>query len=368
MQAGRQHLGRGLAVLPVLAPVAGDDARLVVVVPVEAVPGDAVERRLPAAQDFLESGKVLVLWGIAAQDRVKVRVHVLELKAHGKLAAIEICVGFCLFDRDGRALAHGQQIIPGQNAAVHLPEIFMHVRAVRHERSRGVAVCPRCAVGQTGGLGDEADDIHAEAVDALLKPPVHHVENLIPHGGIVPVEVRLLFREEVQVVHPGLLIQLPGAAAEAGTPVVGLFAVLPLAPEIVVAVGTVLRGSGFDKPFMLVRAVVDHQVHHDPEAQRVGLFQHLVKVRHGAELGHDVLIVADIVAVVVVGGFVDRGEPDRVRPQLADVFEAAGDAPEIADAVAVGVLKAARIDLIDHAALPPFFCHVYFLLSVNLSF
>ena len=67
----------------------------------------------------------------------------------------------------------------------------------------------------------------------------------------------------------------------------------------------------------------------------MGFFQHLVEVRHGAELCHDVLIIADIVAVVVVGGLVDRGEPDRIRPQLADVFKAAGDALQIADAVAV---------------------------------
>ena len=89
----------------------------------------------------------------------------------------------------------------------------------------------------------------------------------------------------------------------------------------------------------------------------MGLFQHRVEIRHGAELSHDILIIADVIAVVVVGRFINRREPDGVRAELADIFKPAGDAGQIPDAVAVGILKAARVNLVNRASLPPFFFH-----------
>ena len=65
------------------------------------------------------------------------------------------------------------------------------------------------------------------------------------------------------------------------------------------------------------------------------LFEHLIEVRHRAELLHDVLIVADIVAVVIIRGLIDRGKPDRVSTQFTDVFKPAGNTGKIADTVAV---------------------------------
>jgi hypothetical protein len=51
---------------------------------------------------------------------------------------------------------------------------------------------------------------------------------------------------------------------------------------------------------MLVAGVVDHQVHHDLDAALVGLGQQQVELVEAAEHGVDVLVVADVVAVVVL--------------------------------------------------------------------
>jgi len=183
----------------------------------------------------------------------------------------------------------------------------------------------RGRIGQAGRLGDHIDDVHAEAIDALVQPPAHHVEDLSAHPGVFPVEVRLLLGEEVQIILAGGFIILPGRAAEVGCPVVGLAAVPGRAPDVVIAIGTVHRLAGLDEPRVLVRGVIDHQVHHQLDAPAVHLCKQLFPVGQRAEVVHDVAVVADIVAVVVVGRLVHGGEPDDINPKGLEIIQLADD-------------------------------------------
>ncbi len=54
--------------------------------------------------------------------------------------------------------------------------------------------------GKRGVLGEHVDDIHAEPVDPAVEPPAHHRVDGAPDAGVLPVEVGLLAREDVQVV------------------------------------------------------------------------------------------------------------------------------------------------------------------------
>ena len=72
----------------------------------------------------------------------------------------------------------------------------------------------------------------------------------------------------------------------------------------------------------------------------------------------DVAVVGDVVAEVEHRRRVERREPDGVdaerrRCAVVQVVESAGDARQVADAVAAGVGEAARVDLVHHAMLPP---------------
>ena len=51
----------------------------------------------------------------------------------------------------------------------------------------------------------------------------------------------------------------------------------------------------------------------------VGGFEHLIEVVHGAELGHNSPVVADVVAHIIVGGGEDGGEPDDVDAEVCQV-------------------------------------------------
>ena len=104
---------------------------------------------------------------------------------------------------------------------------------------------------------------------------------------------------------------------------------------------------------MLVGRVVDDQVHHDPQAALVRLGEQFVHVLEGAEQRVDVLVIGDVVAVVVLRGPVDRGQPQHVHAKIGQIIKTAGDALQVADAVAVRVLEGTRVDLVDHRVGPP---------------
>ena len=141
----------------------------------------------------------------------------------------------------------------------------------------------------------------------------------------------------MEIELPGLLIKYPGRSGEEGAPVVGrkkLFSLIlhnipgkalllflghgrkrsSLTPNVVISLGIFLVLTALHKPGMLIGAVVYHQVHHNLNAFFMGLFQKSIKVSHGTELFHDIFIVGNIIAVVIVGRTIYRGKPDDINP------------------------------------------------------
>lgn len=231
-------------------------------------------------------------------------------------------------------------------------------------RRAAVAVAPvvrNQAVGQGGVLGEEVDDVHPEAVDPALQPPEHHRVHGLPDLGVLPVQVGLLAGEQVQVVLPARLVVGPGRAGEERAPVVGLrsgctglLAGPGRTPDVPVAHGA--RGAAVARgrePGVLVGRVVDDQIHDQLHAALVDRGEQPVEVVQRTEERVDVLVVADVVAVVGVRGGIDRGQPQHVDIQLGQVVQMLDDARQITDAVGVRVGEAARIDLVYHRVLPP---------------
>ena len=199
-------------------------------------------------------------------------------------------------------------------------------RAVRAERIRvGIAFLTHGQIVQLGtvlagqlarqvrALGNQRNHIHAEAVNAAVKPPVHHVVYRAAHSRIFPVEVRLLLRELMQVVFATLRAILPCRTAEVGAPLVrlsagraGLVAEAGGTPPVPVGVRVVLVLRRLE-PRVLVGGVIDNKIHHDLEPALVGLGQQLVHIVERAEQGVDVLVVGDVVAIVVLRRLVYRG-------------------------------------------------------------
>src|SRR4029077_4729110 len=120
-----------------------------------------------------------------------------------------------------------------------------------------------------------------------------------------------------------------------------------VAPPVPVPLGVVPAGAGLGEPGVFVGGVVDDQVHDQPHAAGVQLADQLVQVGERAEQRVDVLVVADVVAVVVHRGPVHRGKPDHVGAQALQVVQVGQHAAQVADAVPGRVGEAARVHLVD---------------------
>src|SRR5690606_12235885 len=77
-----------------------------------------------------------------------------------------------------------------------------------------------------------------------------------------------------------------------------------------------------------------------------------------AEQRVDAAVVGHVVAAVGHRGGVERGQPDGVDPEVAEVGEALAYSGQVADAVSGGVGEAADVDLIDDGITPPGDIHV----------
>ena len=209
-------------------------------------------------------------------------------------------------------------------------------------------------------LGDHVDDVHAEAVDPAVEPPPHHRVDGLPDLGVLPVQVGLLAVEQVQVVLAAGLVESQAEPEKADCQLVGSAPGCaggePAArrpPPVPVALGDARDDRRLGEPRVLVAGVVDDEVHDQPHPAPVQLGDQLVELRQRAEQRVDVLVVADVVAVVGLRRGVDRREPQDVDAEVGQVVQPLQDAAEVADAVAVGVLERAGIDLVDDGAGPP---------------
>ena len=117
--------------------------------------------------------------------------------------------------------------------------------------------------------------------------------------------------------------------------------------------GLVARGPRLGEPRVPVRRVVRDPVDDDADPAPVARGDERVEVRERAEHRVDVAVVRDVVAEVGHGGGEERRQPDRLDRHRLEVVEVGRDPREVADAVPVGVREAARVDLVDGAALPP---------------
>ena len=173
-------------------------------------------------------------------------------------------------------------------------------------------------VGQAGLLDHAVRDVDPEAVDAPVQPEPQHVLELAADLGVLPVEVRLLGVEQVQVPlavrdagprgpaedrQPVVRRQLAGDAAA-------------LAEQVAVALGAARGGvERGPEPDVLVGGVVRDEVDDDAHAELVRALEQAVGVGERAEQRVDVAVVGDVVAGVGLRRGVEGREPDGVHAE-----------------------------------------------------
>ncbi len=267
----------------------------------------------------------------------EVERHVALVAAGGRIAEIG--------DRVLRPLVGlGQQHAVGK--------LRVHVRPQLPEelvRLRQVLVVRPLALEQVG------DGVQPQAVHPHLHPEVQGLEDLLAHPRVVEVQVRLVREEAMPVVGVGHRVAGPvrGLGVGEDDARAGVLLVR-VAPDVEVALRAPRRRQPRAlEPRVLVRRVVDHQLGDHLEPAPVGLVQENLEVLDRAVGGMDAGVVGDVVAVVAPGGGIERQDPDRRHPQVAQVVELGGQPLEVAAAVAVRVEEGPHVDLVDDGVLVP---------------
>ena len=216
-------------------------------------------------------------------------------------------------------------------------------------------------VGQVDGFGHTVCHIEPEAVDAAGKPESQGAREVVEHLRVVPVQIRLLGREDVQVPLAGGSVGLgdpgPGRATEDARPVVRrLRAVVTssVSKDVAGSLGaTAGRRQGRSEPRVLAAGVIGHQIHRDLDVARMSFVDQRVEDLQVAEQGVDVTRIRHVVPVIGHGRPGDGSDPDCVDSQQLQVAELVANSVEVTDAVTVGVRERAGIDLVEDGVLPP---------------
>ena len=162
-------------------------------------------------------------------------------------------------------------------------------------------------------LHEPVGDVDPEAVHAPVEPEAEDLLEVAPHLRVVPVEVGLLRREQVEVVLAALGVERPGGAAPVGRPVVRQ----PVRRRHGDVAGAVAR-----EPRVRDRRVVRDDVDEDAQAECVRIGDERVEVGERPEERVDVDVVRNVVAVVGARRGIEGRQPDRVDAELAEVREA----------------------------------------------
>ena len=122
--------------------------------------------------------------------------------------------------------------------------------------------------------------IDAKTGDAFIQPPVNHGVDFLAQLRVFPVEIRLLFMKNVQIVALLASDFFPRAAAKNRSPVIGRAARRGGFKDVIITIFRLRVGQRGLKPGVFIAGMVNHQVDHYLNAQLASLFNQVINVLH----------------------------------------------------------------------------------------
>ena len=158
----------------------------------------------------------------------------------------------------------------------------------------------------------------------------------------------------MQEILPPPRLPRPRRPAEHRQPVVGRRPIRTgIGPDIPVRLRRRPAGSAVQEPRVPIRRMAPHLVDQHLQSQPMSPSQKRVEIRHRPENRIDLDIIRHVIAEIPLRRHEERTKPDRIDAKPRDMLQPFGHPAQIANAVAVRIAKAPRIDLIDHRAAPP---------------
>ena len=147
-------------------------------------------------------------------------------------------------------------------------------------------------------LLDVHDRIETEACDAAVQPPVHHLIDFFSELTILPVEVRLLLVEEMQIIEVRSRDLLPCASSEIGPPVIRRMAIHGLLEEEITGVFAVRVRQCLLEPLVLIGAVIDDEIHQNVHVAPFCFRNQPPHIAICPEARVNLIVIRDVIALI----------------------------------------------------------------------
>ena len=122
---------------------------------------------------------------------------------------------------------------------------------------------------------------------------------------------------------------------------------------------------------MLVAGMIGHEIDHYFNIASVRFLDQFFEVIKRTENRINITIVRHIVAHISLRRWIKRRKPNCIDAKrivaALNIIKLIDHAAQVADAIAIRILKRSRIDLIKSVNVAPFFCHNYPLLFIILK-
>src|SRR6266850_8209787 len=107
------------------------------------------------------------------------------------------------------------------------------------------------------------------------------------------------------------------------------------------------------KPRMPIRGVIDHEIHNDTNAALLGSVRELDEIAQRAVARIHPVVIGNIVAIVAIGRWLERHQPDRRDTESVQVVETSCEPLKVADSIPVCIHEGGNGETIDHSVLVP---------------
>ena len=148
---------------------------------------------------------------------------------------------------------------------------------------------------------DINDCINTESGETFFKPPVDHFIKLFSQNRVFPVKIGLFFGKHVQVVFISTRYRFPAASAKVRTQITWGISIFSLTEIEIAGIFSVGIGQGFLKPFVLVRTVIDDQIHNNIHIPFLRFGKQFVELFYRSEFFRNCVVIGNIIALIYKG-------------------------------------------------------------------
>ncbi len=271
-------------------------------------------------------------------------IHRIEMETH--IEFVPSSESFRVLVIDIECLSHRHAVIMGKDVFIEplkyfVVSVFIDVMLLPDDQLAFIAI-------EEILFPNLIDDIASKSIDSAGEPKTKDPLHFHHHIWVMPIEIDLFFVEKMEIPFTDIFIEFPSAAAKIALPIVRWLGVVVLAffPVVIIVEGRI-DVFRLLEPWVLIARMIDDEIHHDPDASFTGLDDEAIHIGEGSEFRVNLIVIADVVAKIDIGAFINRGEPNDANAQVLKIIELGDNAWYIADAIPIRIAKAPRINLIN---------------------